>query len=325
MRLPAIRLPVADAPLPAPRAAARGASMETELWPNLVRAAARAGVRLLLVNARLSTRSARGYGGCAVLTRSVLRGVRRSRRRAKPMRRDCAAWARCGGDGQPQIRPRTAARSARTGAAWHAQWGPARSGLRRARATARRRRCCAHSPRPPANVLLVLVPRHPQRFDEVAALVGARAEPAAAQRDRDAVRARKFGSGWATAWARCSPITQRDCALIGGSLLPYGGQNLIEARAVGCPVLLGPHTRISTGSEERDAARHCACRMPANGLRAALMPMACAAEMGEAGRAIARVARAHGGEAGAGPFAAERHRWSICGAGGERLTFGACS
>jgi 3-deoxy-D-manno-octulosonic-acid transferase len=33
-----------------------------------------------------------------------------------------------------------------------------------------------------------------------------------------------------------------DSALIGGSLLPYGGQNLIEACAVGCPVLIGPHT-----------------------------------------------------------------------------------
>ena len=33
-----------------------------------------------------------------------------------------------------------------------------------------------------------------------------------------------------------------DIAFIGGSLLPYGGQNLIEANAVGVPVVIGPHT-----------------------------------------------------------------------------------
>ncbi len=49
-----------------------------------------------------------------------------------------------------------------------------------------------------------------------------------------------------------------DCALIGGSLLPYGGQNLIEACAVGCPVLVGPHTenfkQVAEDAVVRDAA-----------------------------------------------------------------------
>jgi 3-deoxy-D-manno-octulosonic-acid transferase len=90
--------------------------------------------------------------------------------------------------------------------------------------------------------LLLLVPRHPQRFAEVAAL--------------------SPNAGWLSAGeatARCRAASTRvwlgdsmgemaayyalaDLALIGGTLLPFGGQNLIEAAACGCPVLLGPHS-----------------------------------------------------------------------------------
>jgi 3-deoxy-D-manno-octulosonic-acid transferase len=104
------------------------------------------------------------------------------------------------------------------------------------------------------DALLVLVPRHPQRFDEVAALVerrglrcvrrsvwGGAAVAAAAQTQVDALPENttvllgdsmgELGAYYAAA----------DVAFIGGSLLPLGGQNLIEACAVGVPVLIGPH------------------------------------------------------------------------------------
>jgi 3-deoxy-D-manno-octulosonic-acid transferase len=92
------------------------------------------------------------------------------------------------------------------------------------------------------HLLTVIVPRHPQRFDEVAALIerhGLRLqrrsadEPIAA--DTQAVLGDSMGEMFAY-YAAC------DVAFIGGSLLPLGGQNLIEACAVGKPVLIGPHT-----------------------------------------------------------------------------------
>jgi 3-deoxy-D-manno-octulosonic-acid transferase len=107
------------------------------------------------------------------------------------------------------------------------------------------------------DALLVLVPRHPQRFDEVAALV-----------EKTGLRCERR-SKWAPAGAAASPVgsaqtipalcgdvtvllgdsmgelgayyAASDLAFIGGSLLPLGGQNLIEACAVGVPVLIGPH------------------------------------------------------------------------------------
>jgi 3-deoxy-D-manno-octulosonic-acid transferase len=94
--------------------------------------------------------------------------------------------------------------------------------------------------------LLLIVPRHPQRFDEVAALV----------RHSGLVLARR--SAWgelppqdalsADVWLGDSMgemalyYATAQVALLGGSFAPLGGQNLIEAAACGCPVVMGPHT-----------------------------------------------------------------------------------
>jgi 3-deoxy-D-manno-octulosonic-acid transferase len=98
------------------------------------------------------------------------------------------------------------------------------------------------APRP----LLVLVPRHPQRFDEVGTLIA----------DSGLFGLRR------SAWTERSPIEARaadvwlgdsvgemplyyalaDIALLGGSFAPLGGHNLIEAAACGCPLLMGPST-----------------------------------------------------------------------------------
>jgi len=91
----------------------------------------------------------------------------------------------------------------------------------------------------PAGVLLVLVPRHPQRFDEVAAMVKSCGLSLQRRSGNDAVQASTrvwLGDSLGEMFAFYHAA---DCALIGGSLLPYGGQNLIEACAVGCPVMLG--------------------------------------------------------------------------------------
>jgi 3-deoxy-D-manno-octulosonic-acid transferase len=108
------------------------------------------------------------------------------------------------------------------------------------------------------DALLILVPRHPQRFNEVAALVekaGLRLE----RRSKWAPDAKLASAAAVTSGAvpALPPgvdvllgdsmgelgayYAAADLAFIGGSLLPLGGQNLIEACAVGVPVLIGPH------------------------------------------------------------------------------------
>ncbi len=110
----------------------------------------------------------------------------------------------------------------------------------------------------------LVVPRHPQRFDDVARLIAARGWPLVRRSataewsvegvtDRTVVLGDSMGE-MAMYYASC------DVACIGGSLLPLGGQNLIEACAVGVPVVVGPHTfnfaqatedAVASGAAER--------------------------------------------------------------------------
>jgi 3-deoxy-D-manno-octulosonic-acid transferase len=91
--------------------------------------------------------------------------------------------------------------------------------------------------------LLVIVPRHPQRFDEVARLardrgwcVQLRSDNAVIAADTEIV----IGDSMGEMFAYYASV---DLAFIGGSLLDFGSQNLIEAAACGTPVLIGPSTR----------------------------------------------------------------------------------
>jgi len=108
------------------------------------------------------------------------------------------------------------------------------------------------------------VPRHPQRFDEVARLLAARGiEPVRRSRlgegspgaEGAALSRIAEGGGWLlgdTMGEMAFYYGLAHMALIGGSLLPLGGQNLIEACACGCPVLLGPHM-FNFAQASRDA------------------------------------------------------------------------
>jgi len=95
-----------------------------------------------------------------------------------------------------------------------------------------------------------VVPRHPQRFDEVAAL-GAQHGFCVSRRSRWTQQPEE-----ADVWVGDSLgemalyYAMSDVALLGGSFAPLGGQNLIEAAACGCPVVLGPHTFNFTEAAE---------------------------------------------------------------------------
>jgi 3-deoxy-D-manno-octulosonic-acid transferase len=108
-----------------------------------------------------------------------------------------------------------------------------------------------------APVVLAIVPRHPQRFDEVVELVHARGLTVARRSDARPVSPDTqvwVGDSMGELWAY---YLVADLAYIGGSIVPLGGQNLIEAAAAGCPILLGRHTfNFAVASEEaiRDGA-----------------------------------------------------------------------
>jgi 3-deoxy-D-manno-octulosonic-acid transferase len=85
-----------------------------------------------------------------------------------------------------------------------------------------------------ASFLTVVVPRHPRRFDEVAESADARRTVAAMPGEKDRVYLGDTMGEMAFYYAAC------DVAVMGGSFMPLGGQNLIEALAAGAPVVLGP-------------------------------------------------------------------------------------
>jgi 3-deoxy-D-manno-octulosonic-acid transferase len=224
-----------------------GILMETELWPNLIHAAARAGVPMMLANARLSERSARGYARLPALTRACLGRIATI---AAQTEADAARLLKLGASsvhvtGNLKFDIAPPADLLQRGADWKAQWGPRpvllAASTREGEEAPLLRAFAEHAP---AEVLLLLVPRHPQRFDEVAALVAASGLPLQRRSELDdaplnpqtrVLLGDTMGELFAY-YAAC------DVAFVGGSLMPLGGQNLIEAASAGRPVLVGPHT-----------------------------------------------------------------------------------
>jgi 3-deoxy-D-manno-octulosonic-acid transferase len=221
--------------------------METEVWPNVMAQCAQHDVPVALVNARLSARSlakalrfptlfveaAKAMSCVAAQTDSDAGRIRQLGAPAvhvtgsikfdvvpprDMLQRGAALRAQFG------TRPVLACANTRDGEealildAWRALQRP--------------------------DILLLIVPRHPQRFDEVAQMVNAHDLPLARRStmgehalsaDIRVVLGDSMGEMFAY-YAAC------DVAFVGGSLLPLGGHNLIEASAVGKPVLIGPHT-----------------------------------------------------------------------------------
>ncbi|MBI5436553.1 MAG: lipid IV(A) 3-deoxy-D-manno-octulosonic acid transferase [Nitrosomonadales bacterium] len=223
-----------------------GVLLETEIWFNLIYACNAEKTPLLLLNARLSEKSALGYARVARLTRNALRELAAI---AAQTTDDAARLTALGagnvsvmGNLKFDIEPPAA--MPELGKELRIQFG------------AERKVFLAASTREGEEALLldvlkqvdmphlltVIVPRHPQRFDEVATLLtrhGTRFQRRSENRpvapDTQVVLGDSMGEMFAY-YAAC------DLAFIGGSLLPFGGQNLIEACAAGKPVLIGPHT-----------------------------------------------------------------------------------
>jgi 3-deoxy-D-manno-octulosonic-acid transferase len=225
-----------------------GVLMETELWPNMMREAQRAGLPMVMANARLSERSARKGRRLANLLHPAAQRLSlvlaQTVDDARRLRDSGAPRVMVSGNLKFDMSPSPELTD--LGLGW-------RQALRRPVVLAASTREGEEGalltlwqalplPRP----LLLLVPRHPQRFDEVLALVRMQSL-SVVQRSSWTTQAPAGASdvdvwlgdsvGEMPAYYACA-----DVALLGGSFAPLGGQNLIEAAACGCPVVMGPHT-----------------------------------------------------------------------------------
>ena len=231
-----------------------GILMETEIWPNLIHVCHARGVPVYLVNARLSENSWRRYRRFRGLTHATLRqlaGIAAQSADDAHRLRELGA-ATVGVAGNLKYDVAVPAHQVELGRSWRAAWG-ARPVLLAASTRAGEEAllldALARIATP--DMLLVIVPRHPQRFDEVAALIERRGFRVSRRTAGVAVDARiqvLLGDSMGEMFAYYSAC---DVAFIGGSLLPFGSHNLIEACAAGKPVLLGP----STYNFEEAAAR----------------------------------------------------------------------
>jgi 3-deoxy-D-manno-octulosonic-acid transferase len=220
-----------------------GLIMETELWPNLIRACKDANVPLLLVNARMSERSARGYARLGALTRTALRELAQiSAQTDDDARRLQALGANnISVSGNLKFDIQTPLAHNELAQYWRASMGSCPTVLCASTREGEEELLLAAWQKARPNALLAIVPRHPQRFDEVAALVE---KHGLSCLRRSANKPTADTQVWLgdSMGEMAAYYAFSDVALIGGSLLDYGSQNLIEACAAGTPVLLGPST-----------------------------------------------------------------------------------
>ncbi|NMG45998.1 3-deoxy-D-manno-octulosonic acid transferase [Aromatoleum toluvorans] len=276
-----------------------GIVMETELWPTLLAACRDAGVPVVLANARLSERSARRYARWPTLTRMTLGALAAigaqtesdARRLAQLGARDVEVT----GNIKFDIAPPDALVA--FGDAFRERFGGRPTVL--AASTREGEEALileAFREHAPIEAVLMLVPRHPQRFDEVARLVEAGGFKLQLRSDEAPVSPETrvwLGDSMGEMFAYYAAA---DVALIGGSWLPFGGQNLIEACAVGTPVVLGPHTFNFAQVAELAIAAGAALRADdiGEGMRSAvalLKDEAARRAAGEAGRSFAAAHR----------------------------------
>ncbi len=222
-----------------------GMLMETEIWFNLTHACEKNHVPLLLLNARMSEKSARGYGRFATLTRHALHTLSgiAAQTAADAQRLAVLGGANLSVMGNLKFDIAPPAAMLELGKVLREQFGATRPVFLAASTREGEEELLLDAWQTASpQALLVLVPRHPQRFDAVAELIKKRglklqrrSENKTVSPDIQVLLGDSMGEMFAY-------YAAADLAFIGGSLLPFGGQNLIEACAVGTPVLIGTHT-----------------------------------------------------------------------------------
>lgn len=237
-----------------------GLLMETELWFHVIDQATRQHIPVALLSARLSAKSAAGYAKLGSLTRQGLQQLAlvaaQTVADAERLRALGAPHPIICGNLKFDVTPPTD--SADKGAALRQLIGQDRTVLMAA-STREGEESLILDAVQGTDVLTLLVPRHPQRFAEVESLLKSRGlryvlRTELAQSlnaDVQVVLGNSMGEMY-------TYYAASDFAVMGGSLQPLGGQNLIEAAAMGVPTILGPHmfnfTQVAQAAVLADAA-----------------------------------------------------------------------
>lgn len=220
-----------------------GVLLETEIWINLLAECARRSLPVMLANARMSAASARGYRNFAALTRPAFAALAEVCAQSDSDAERLAALGarKVGVTGNLKFDVVTDARQVADGIAFKSGLGDRKVVLLASTRDGEERLLLeAFAGKLRENFLLVVVPRHPRRFEAVADVVVA----------AGLTLVRRSGGGQIgeanvllgdTMGEMPFYYAMADVAVIGGSLLPFGGQNLIEACAIGVPVVIGPH------------------------------------------------------------------------------------
>ena len=263
-----------------------GILMETEVWPNLVAACRQRGVPLVLANARLNARSLHraqrmrwlakpAYGALAAAWAQTDADAERLRALGAPVQGvlgnlkfdlvpDAELLARGRDWRARQLRPVVMLASSRE--AEEALWLEALR-LKQAQVLASQELLAIKNEVSTASgvasgVQWLVVPRHPQRFDEVQRLLQ-EAGLRVSRRSSWQAGPPQEVDVWLGDTLGEMPLYYglSDVVMLGGSFAPLGGQNLIEAAACGCPVVLGPHTFNFAQASELACAAGAALRV----------------------------------------------------------------
>lgn len=224
--------------------------METEIWPNIIEHCHRLKIPTVIANARLSEKSKQGYSRVAKIIRPTLQKITLF---AVQYHKDAKRFEQLGVKsdqikitGNMKFDMPISPSLLESGESLRQQWGPNRpiflaasthegeeESILQAFQTIQQ-----HSP----DCLLVLVPRHPERFDKVKELcdrygfkTARRSDPQTQQHDYTVF----LGDTMGELRLFCAAS---DIAFVGGSLIQRGGHNLLEPAAFKIPVLTGPHT-----------------------------------------------------------------------------------
>lgn len=224
-----------------------GVLMETELWFNLIAACKTQQVPLLLVNARLSEKSAKGYAKLGGLVREGLQSLSNI---AAQTTQDAERFQQLGARnisvvGNVKFDVQAPENALAQGMALRGLFGVNRPVLLAASTREGEEALIVEAviALQMPHLLTVIVPRHPQRFNEVEALLQQRQLPyqrrSTLHETLDETTQFVLGDSMGELFAY---YASADICLIGGSFLPFGGQNLIEAMRMAKPVLIGAHT-----------------------------------------------------------------------------------
>ncbi|MFC6339028.1 3-deoxy-D-manno-octulosonic acid transferase [Pseudomonas sp. CCM 7891] len=224
--------------------------METELWPNHIHQCARRGIPVALANARLSARSAKGYGRFAKLTAPMLKEMslfavqtaaeaeRFRNLGARPETVEVTGSIKFDLTIDPQLLARAAALRQQWQASERPVWIAAstHAGEDEVVLAAHRQLLASHP-----DALLILVPRHPERFSTVFELCQQQGFATVRRSSGEPVTAQASVLLGDTMGELLFLYALADSAFVGGSLVPTGGHNLLEPAALAKPVITGPH------------------------------------------------------------------------------------